>query len=419
MYSPIARQICGFSPDEPLTLEKIRAITHPEDLKWTSAQAKRAIDPEIRENAAYEFRIVRADNGEVRWVQAYGESHFSGVGNVERAVAYIGAIRDVTEEKHAELQLTSSETRLRLALDAANMAVWEVELASNSITGSPDLNRLCGFPEDSRPSLDDFRSRYAAGEQERVRDIAEEAMSSGSNRIQTVIRHIWPDKSEHHLLLRAQVIPEDPVRVIGVLMDVTEAVRAEELISAQAGELRHRLKNLIAIVSSVARQSWRSVEGGTDALSEYLNRLDALGAAADLMFSEEDSEIGLCQLVERVIAPFRSPARNAFSIAGDDIAVNPAHANSIAMALHELCTNAMKYGALSVAGGQIQLDWSVSGDDLEIRWREHSGPPVETPMRQGFGSKLLRTLFPMPDQLDLRFEPDGVQCVLQIPAAVS
>ena len=93
-YSPRARAICGFAPDELVTLDKIRAVTHPDDLPRTSQMARRALDPEQREKAAYEYRILAADTGEVRWVLAHGEAIFATGGGVTKATRYIGTIVD-------------------------------------------------------------------------------------------------------------------------------------------------------------------------------------------------------------------------------------------------------------------------------------------------------------------------------------
>jgi PAS domain S-box-containing protein len=101
-YSPRARWISGFSPDEPITIDKVRGVTHPEDLPRTSELARRALDPNIRATDPYEYRIVRSDTGEVRWALAYGEAVFKRVGDTTKAVRFLGTIEDITERKLAE-----------------------------------------------------------------------------------------------------------------------------------------------------------------------------------------------------------------------------------------------------------------------------------------------------------------------------
>ena len=163
-YSPRAREIYGFTPDETVTFAKVRDATHPEDLPRTSALAKLALNPSIRSREPYEFRIVRADTGEERWILAHGEAIFEEVEGVTRATRYLGTIEDITRRKATELALQESERRQRLALEAARMAVWELDLATDSLTSSAELNRIYGLPADCRPTLEDLRALYVPGE---------------------------------------------------------------------------------------------------------------------------------------------------------------------------------------------------------------------------------------------------------------
>ncbi|MER9592523.1 PAS domain-containing protein [Mesorhizobium australicum] len=136
-YSPRARAICGFSPDESITIEKVRAVTHPADLPVTSEQARMALDPEIRNNEPYEYRLVRADTGEIRWALAYGEVVFQRSGDTVKAVRFLGTIEDITARKQAENALREAELRQRLAIDAARMAVWELDVPADRLMVTP------------------------------------------------------------------------------------------------------------------------------------------------------------------------------------------------------------------------------------------------------------------------------------------
>ena len=223
-YSDRAREICGLPPDEPVTIEAVRAVTHPEDLPRTSAMARQALDPDLRVDTPYRYRIIRASDKAVRWVLAYGEAIFEEVEGTVRATRYVGTLQDITEQKLAEDALVESEARLRLAVEAGEMAVWEVDLASGRVTHSPELNRLCSFPPDAQPTLEEFRSRYAPGERERIQRDAAAVIERGERMLQTELRHIWPDGTEKWLLMRAQFAPGETgpgTRVIGVLIDVT------------------------------------------------------------------------------------------------------------------------------------------------------------------------------------------------------
>lgn len=115
----------------------------------------------IREQQPYEYRILRPDRV-VRWVLAHGEAIFEEVDGELRATRYVGTLQDITDRRRAEQERVDSEARLRLAIEAGGMAVWQVDLATDTIIGSPELNRLLGFPEGATPAADEMRARGSA-----------------------------------------------------------------------------------------------------------------------------------------------------------------------------------------------------------------------------------------------------------------
>ena len=414
-YSPRAREICGFAPDAEVTFEQILAATHPDDLPWTSALAERALDPEIRAKEPYRYRIVRADTGEVRWVIAHGRAVFDFQENPSRAVRYIGTLQDVTDQKLAEDELASSEERLHLAIDAGRMAVWELDLDAQTVTPSPELNLLCGFPPNAKPSLADLRSRYAPGEAERLEREGAEIRARGETSIQTEFKQLWPDGTEKWLLLRAQLVPpSDKIqrRVIGVLIDITDRKRAEQQSALVAREMQHRVKNTLAVVQALAQHSLRHHTDMQAAREALTGRLQAFAVATDLATGSNSADAPLRELVETIVGPYRRPDADPFHLSGPDVTLARGNTTTLALALHELCTNALKYGALSVPGGEVWIDWSLDGGSLNLRWKERNGPSVVSPSRRGFGSTLIErgTVTTARDQTVLDFEPDGVRC---------
>jgi PAS domain S-box-containing protein len=245
IYSLRAKEICGFAPDEEITYEDARRVTHPDDYPRTSAMARRALDPVLRENKPYDYRVIRPD-GAVRWVLAHGAAVFAEVDGETRAVRYVGTLQDITERRRLEQAERTSATRLALAIGAGKMAVWEVDLATDELSGSPELNRLLGFPEDATPTTEELRARYYPGERERLRKLGAEALARGERTIEAEFRYCWPDRSSRWLWLRAEVAVDDaekPTRAIGVLMDITERRNAETRRQALA-ELSDRFRDL-------------------------------------------------------------------------------------------------------------------------------------------------------------------------------
>jgi two-component sensor histidine kinase len=233
--------------------------------------------------------------------------------------------------------------------------------------------------------------------------------------MQTAFRQFWPDGTERWLLLRAQLAPtlSQPKRLIGVLIDVTDSTQREVRLEAVARELQHRLLNAIAVISAIASSTFRDNADASVALVDFKARLLAMGKTTKLMFSGEDHRaVRLSELVSLIVAPYAGATHGAFEIRGDEVMVPGLVASSLAMALHELCTNAVKYGALSAETGLVRLKWQQDREGcLIVTWKEQNGPPVVPPKHKGFGSMLLnQVLFRYPDKVDLEFQPDGLSC---------
>jgi PAS domain S-box-containing protein len=179
---------------------------------------------------------------------------------------------------------------------------------------------------------------------------------------------------------------------VGIGLDITERKHADEQRTLLINELNHRVKNTLATVQSLAMQSLRGGMRGIDARDRFEARLTALARAHDLLTMEGWRGAPLGDIVERAMAPFRtSDARVA--VAGPALRLNTKQALAISMAMHELGTNALKYGALSNDTGRVSIDWRTQQANgiavLDLSWREEGGPPVRAPTRKGFGSRLL------------------------------
>jgi diguanylate cyclase (GGDEF)-like protein/PAS domain S-box-containing protein len=241
LYSESAKALHGFAPGEPVTLEMITAATHPEDLPRTLAMATRATDPAIKEHLPFEYRIIRPCDGKIRWMLAYGEAIYTAVSGVEQAARYVGTLQDITAQRQAVEALRDSEARLSLAIDAGRMAVWVYDLATNTLQGSPELNRLYGLPPDVQPTIEEFQSRYYADDQQRVTNAYRNAAEQNARFFEVEYRCIQPDQSARWLLLRAENevnIAGKPSRVVGVVLDITERRTTEDTLVQSEARLR-------------------------------------------------------------------------------------------------------------------------------------------------------------------------------------
>ena len=204
---------------------------------------------------------------------------------------------------------------------------------------------------------------------------------------------------------------------------------ATEKVAAQhqrllIDELNHRVKNTLATVQSIATQTLRNADTTGIAGEALENRLLALSRAHDVLTRENWDGADLHDVVGQAIAPFRDRDGKRFRVAGPDLRLNPRMSLAVAMALQELATNAVKYGALSNASGFVSIDWSCTSEGdpdpvLSFCWQEHGGPPVAAPKRRGFGSRLIERSLArdLDGTVDIVFDPSGVVCRIEAPVA--
>lgn len=416
IYSPEAKSICGFAQDQPVTYEMVAAVTHPEDFPHTSAQAQRALDPLVRDESPYEYRLKLAD-GQVRWVVANARAVFETVDGKTVATRYVGTLQDITARKQAEIERDEGAARLELAIDAGRMAVWQID-PQRGVPPSPELNRIMGFPDNARPSMAAFNALYLPGEQERVRQVAQDALARGERRFEVEYRVRRVDGAVRWLMARAELLLDlqgTPRSAIGVVMDITERKDSEERLRLLAREVDHRANNLLTVVLSTVQLSQAPT---VQALKEVLTgRIAALGRAHQLLSEARWEGADLRRLVEEELLAFSLGEASRVTIEGPDVALAPAAAQALAMALHELATNAAKYGSLSKPEGRVAVSWTrAAGGPLNLRWAESGGPVVATPSRRGLGTAMLgRALAgPMGGTSRLDWRPEGLVCELQL-----
>lgn len=179
-------------------------------------------------------------------------------------------------------------------------------------------------------------------------------------------------------------------------------------------ELNHRVKNTLSLVQSLAHQSFTSGRERAEALEAYEGRLLALAAAHDLLTRGNWEDASLRDLAQKALSPFQS--QNRIAVDGPEWKLKPSSTVTVCLALHELATNAAKYGALSVPGGRVSLSWGLSDNDFrEIRWIETEGPPVSPPSTSGFGTRMLRSGLArdLGANIHLEFAEEGLRCTIR------
>jgi two-component sensor histidine kinase len=211
------------------------------------------------------------------------------------------------------------------------------------------------------------------------------------------------------------------VRWFGTSIDIDDQKRAEEHQRLLINELNHRVKNTLATVQSIASQTLRNAGSLPEAKEAFESRLLALSRAHNVLTQENWEGANLHAVVAQAIEPYRSFGEERLRTTGPAVRLLPRTALAIAMALQELATNAVKYGALSNEGGRVDIRWSVDRSPgvprLHLVWEEGGGPPVQPPSRRGFGSRLIeRSLASdLEGEVRIDFEPTGVVCTVDAP----
>ena len=211
---------------------------------------------------------------------------------------------------------------------------------------------------------------------------------------------------------------------INMLVDISERKRAEARQAELTAELNHRVKNTLAIVQSIASQTARSSASLEDFLGEFEGRLMALGRAHDLLTLRRWEGADLGEVLRQELAPFGAEETGPIQLDGPELTLKPAAATGLAMAFHELATNAARHGCLSAPEGRVTLSWRPiqTGDGTSavlLEWTESGGPPITPSLARGFGLRLVeRTVAgDLNGTCDLELEPSGLRWRLVIPTA--
>lgn len=411
-WSPTLFRLYGTAPTtDPVPHKRWIDFIHADDRVDVAECLVRAL-----EGAPYdkEFRIVRPD-GEVRWIAMRGRIERAEDG---RPLRMIGLNFDVTERKRAEEAVRSSERRLKLALDAARLGTYERDLSTNTGQFSPRGSELHGLP----PGQEVYTEKsWLQTIHPDDRPIVEERLAhalAGLGPYDIEYRAVWPDGQVRWLAARGEVCFDadgTPLRVAGVVQDISAQKQTEDRLKLLAAEVDHRAKNLLAIVQVMLRQTRAATV--KEYAAQAQGRVTALARAHALLSQARWEGADLHRLVEEELAAFRDGMQRV-RVEGPVVMLPPRAAQSFALALHELGTNAVKYGALSVPRGRVDLAWSVHESALRVIWRERDGPAVMASSRRGFGTNVIEQSIRQQLDGDVAFDwrPEGLQCTLTVPA---
>lgn len=323
------------------------------------------------------------------------------------------------EQARAEAALRESESRLRLALDGAKLGTWDWDLVTLRGTWSDRTCEIFGVEWRELTPAQRNETIHPDDRAQVWRDLAN-AIDTGAE-LASEYRILRPDGEVRWISSRGAVDLDgagNPLRATGIVLDITDRKRAEERQSLLINELNHRAKNLLTIIQGVAQQTLRAPRSPAEMQRAFEGRLDALATAHDLLTRSKWESASLRQVIADTIRAV-CPAPDRIAVEGPDIMLPPKTAISLAMAVHELATNALKYGSLSVPTGSVDVRWARTAERLDLSWTERGGPPVAPPSARGFGTRMIERGLSAELQgpVSLAFEPGGVVCTIDAPIA--
>jgi PAS domain S-box-containing protein len=414
VHSDNLLELFDIEMDPGAALEPTQLIDriHPEDIARLIEQFTKTA--ERSETFETEFRIVRGDGG-VHWIASRGRFFLAADGTPQRMLSLSS---DVTDRKAAERGNAELASIVATSIDA----IVSVDLAGNATSWNAGAERLfamraeeiigkpfrMAFPEVTPAEDDRYRAQLADG---------------GSHEFD--IRQKLRDGETRDLWVTSSPMREADGRVIGssfILRDVTPQKQREDHVRFLMRELTHRSKNLLAVIQAMARQSLTSGLPPEEFVRRFGERLAALAGSHDLLSSVDYKGASLMELIRSQLNHYEDLFGSRILLKGVDVLLRPEAAQNIGIALHELSTNASKYGALSNDKGTVTITWGFSETTprrFQMSWRETGGPPVAAPTRKGFGTIVMdrTTGTGMGGKSAVTFEPTGVVWSIDVPAS--
>nr|WP_306268873.1 GAF domain-containing protein [Pararhizobium sp. IMCC3301] len=407
-----------------LSLADATPSIHPNDLHRVNETIEKALQTAGHFRA--EYRVRHAD-GNYRWVEANGRCEHDANG---QALRFPGILIDIEQRRRIETDLERREADLALLLDATADGFYAVDTEGKTTRCNSSFLRMLGFETE-----DDV-----VGKQ--LHAIIHHSHADGTHypHDECPIYHVAKtgemahvddevffrtDGTSFHVeyWVRPVIWQGELQGAVCNIIDISERKRAEEVRQLLLRELNHRVKNLFAVTSGMIQMTARHSKDVNEMAKALGGRLMSLARAHELVTSSIESQqkstapTQLCLLIEAVMEPHTGMHQDALRLAGPDVDVGPTATTSLALILHELATNAAKYGALSTSNGTVAISWSLDETGLSVTWKESGGPPVAgPPERDGFGSQLARLSArgQLGGGIDYVWHPEGLEILLTV-----
>jgi PAS domain S-box-containing protein len=411
-------RILGYPANELLT-KSLHDVTYPDDVASDSARLQLVHEGKI-DSYDSEKRLLRKD-GTIIWARTAAGCVRKNDGSLDY---YVCVIEDISARKQAEEQLRENEERFRSSLLHCPLPILLFD----------DREQILAISQSWLA-----QSGYLREELRRVEDWTIQAYRERSGKVlekirQLIITSTEPEARSAELKIHTKDGRErlwsfvfSPLRIqyggrrlfVCLAQDVTEQRAHEKQIHFLMREINHRAKNMLSIVQSIARQT--AAFSREEFIERIIERIQALSANQDLLIRNEWKGVDIADLVRAQLAHLADATRSRIMAHGSPLRLNAAAAQAIGLALHELATNAGKYGALLVDAGRVDVDWRLEGGRFAMSWIERDGPQVSRPERFGFGSVVIASMVQMAldGEVELDYAASGLVWRLSCSAAKS
>jgi PAS domain S-box-containing protein len=407
-----SKEIFGV-PEDGATIEEFMTWVHPDDEEKVWAAYHRALDPAQPERSQTQFRL-RRENGKVRWLETQGLAHLEGAGRDRQVVGFIGTVQDISARKSAE----EAKARLAAIVTSSADAIVGKTLDGIVTNWNEAAERMFGYSADEM--IGQSIRRVVPSDRQAEEDIILSRMAQS----ETIERHemmlLAKDGRTFDASITISPVRDAEGRNVGcskIIRDITARKRVEEQVRLLMREANHRAKNILSIVQAIARQT--AAREPEDFVGRFTERLQALSANQDLLIRNEWHGVDVEDLARAQLAHFADLFGSRIATHGPKLRLNAAAAQAVGLAMHELATNAGKYGALSTGKGRVDVGWGTDGETFTMSWTEREGPLVSAPKRGGFGTTVVERMAKQSVEgvVELDYAPSGLSWRLTCSAA--
>ncbi|RZL83598.1 MAG: PAS domain S-box protein [Sphingomonas sp.] len=329
----------------------------------------------------------------------------------------------LADAERTQIRLADSEARLHFALRAGQLGTWALDPETRQLDASSSCKVAFGYDPEATFGFAEFQAAVHPDDRPMVLAAIAVTTSTGAP-YDVEYRILTPVGEQRWIAAQGELLTRrdgSPLSMTGFATDISARKHAEDHRRLLAGELTHRVKNTLATVNAVVNQTLRNATSLEQASEVVGGRIASLATAHELLLRDEVEGATVRDIVAGVLRPFDGGSGHLYTANGPDIRLSPPVTLALSMALHELATNAAKYGALSTANGTVAIGWNLTRQDearrFSFSWIEEGGPPVTPPTRTGFGSRMIERVMAQHIRGSARidYRPEGVTFTIDAP----